>query len=251
VKQYHTQAFQKKAVFSVCLEYMVAHRWPHGVSCLQCGSKDVLFQADHNRWQCRNKHDLRLFTWKTGTIFEHCWLSLDKWLLAIWMVVNSETGVATSHNIHRAICVTPETASSMDRRIRLALGMVSSKTLSDEVEVDQTFVDCTRNIHRRSSLLRGILYNDNALPLRTFLVGSRMKPKPAMRVPGATPGERLSNAVRMVLTVKKEDLAKEKARIKAENAILRNSLTAARSRAILVEKSPVSTQSRNVLISAK
>ena len=27
-----------------CREYLVAHRWPDGVTCPRCGSKKVLFQ---------------------------------------------------------------------------------------------------------------------------------------------------------------------------------------------------------------
>jgi hypothetical protein len=45
-----------------------------------------------------------------------------------------------------------------------------------------------------------------------------MKPAPAPNVPGNTPGERMSNALRMVLTVSKADLLKEEARLKRANA---------------------------------
>jgi hypothetical protein len=41
-----------------------------------------------------------------------------------------------------------------------------------------------------------------------------MKPLPAPNVPGNTPSERLSNALRMVLSVSKEDLLKKEARTK-------------------------------------
>jgi hypothetical protein len=44
-----------------------------------------------------------------------------------------------------------------------------------------------------------------------------MKPAPAPNVPGNTPSERLSNALRMVLTVSKEDLLKREARLKRAN----------------------------------
>ena len=43
-----------------------------------------------------------------------------------------------------------------------------------------------------------------------------MKPQPAPKVPGRTPSEKLSNALRMVLTVPKEALLKEEARLKKE-----------------------------------
>jgi hypothetical protein len=41
-----------------------------------------------------------------------------------------------------------------------------------------------------------------------------MKPSPAPHVPGNTDAERMSNALRMVLTVSKEDLLKKEARLK-------------------------------------
>lgn len=41
-----------------------------------------------------------------------------------------------------------------------------------------------------------------------------MKPSKSVHVPGATPSERLSNALGMVLTVSKADLLKEEARLK-------------------------------------
>src|SRR5258708_14532135 len=122
-----------------CREYLVAHRWANGVSCPRCGSKKVLFQAKYNRWQCGAKHELRQFTLKTGTIFEDSPISLDKWLLAMWMVVNCKNGVS-SYEIHRAVKVTQKTAWFMHHRIRLALGMASPEKLSGTVEADETFV---------------------------------------------------------------------------------------------------------------
>jgi len=41
-----------------------------------------------------------------------------------------------------------------------------------------------------------------------------MKPAPAPQAPGDTPGKRLSNGLRMVLTVSKADLLKKEARLK-------------------------------------
>jgi transposase-like protein len=130
-----------------CREYLVAHRWPEGVTCPRCGSKNVLFQAKYNRWQCGSKHDLRQFTSKTGTIFEDSPLSLDKWLLAMWQVVNCKNGIS-SYEIHRAVDVTQKTAWFMDHRIRVALGMATPDKLTGHVEADETFVGGkARNMH--------------------------------------------------------------------------------------------------------
>ena len=131
-----------------CREYLVAHRWPDGVTCPRCGSAKVLFQPKYNRWQCGSNHPLRQFTSKTGTIFEDSPLGLDKWLLAMWLVVNCKNGVS-SYEIARSCGVTQKTAWLMDHRIRLALGMEPSDVkLSGEVEVDETFIGGkARNMH--------------------------------------------------------------------------------------------------------
>jgi transposase-like protein len=130
-----------------CREYLVAHRWPTGVVCPRCGGTKVLFQAKYNRWQCGSKHALRQFTSKTGTIFEDSPLGLDKWLLAMWQVVNCKNGVS-SYEVHRAIGVTQKTAWFMDHRIRLALGMAPAEKLSGEVEADESFIGAkARNMH--------------------------------------------------------------------------------------------------------
>src|SRR5580698_8299940 len=130
-----------------CRDYLVRHRWPNGVVCPRCGGTKVLFQAKYNRWQCGSKHALRQFTAKTGTIFEDSPLGLDKWLLAMWQVVNCKNGVS-SYEIHRAIGVTQKTAWFMDHRIRVALGMATPDKFSGHVEADETFIGGkARNMH--------------------------------------------------------------------------------------------------------
>jgi transposase-like protein len=122
-----------------CREYLVPRRWPDGVSCPRCGSKHVTFLEKYNRWQCSARHANRQFTAKTGTIFEDSPLGLDKWLMAMWQVVNCKNGVS-SYEVHRAIGVTQKTAWFMDHRIRHALSLGTISKLSGEVEADETFV---------------------------------------------------------------------------------------------------------------
>ncbi len=130
-----------------CREYLVARRWPNGVTCPKCGSGNVLFLEKYNRWHCREKHDAPQFTLKTGTIMEDSPIGLDKWLTAMWMVVNCKNGVS-SYEIHRTIGVTQKTAWFMDHRIRFALGMDSGEKLSGEVEAHETFIGGkARNMH--------------------------------------------------------------------------------------------------------
>jgi transposase-like protein len=130
-----------------CREYLMARRWPNGVVCPRCGSTKVTFLEKYNRWQCSVTHDARQFTSKTGTIFEDSPISLDKWLLAMWQVVNCKNGVS-SYEIARATGVTQKSAWFMDHRIRLALGLEPSDKFTGHVEADETFIgQKARNMH--------------------------------------------------------------------------------------------------------
>ena len=130
-----------------CREYVVSRRWPDGVTCPRCGSKKVAFLEKYNRWQCGSRHPQRQFTLKTGTIFEDSPLGMDKWLTAMWLVVNCKNGVS-SYEIHRGIGVTQKTAWFMDHRIRLALRTGSLEKATGHVEADETFIGGkARNMH--------------------------------------------------------------------------------------------------------
>jgi transposase-like protein len=131
-----------------CREYLVARRWPDGVTCPRCGSANVLFLEKYNRWHCRQKHDAPQFTLKIGTVMEDSPIGLDKWMMAMWMIVNCKNGVS-SYEIHRDLGVTQKTAWFLDHRIRLAMqdGFFGSK-LGGEVEADETFIGGKpRNMH--------------------------------------------------------------------------------------------------------
>lgn len=137
-----------------CREYVVSRRWPKGVTCPRCGSDKVTFLEKYNRWQCGRRHPRRQFTLKTGTIFEDSPLGMDKWLTAMWLVVNCKNGVS-SWEIHRALGVTQKTAWFMDHRIRLALKSGSfEKKLCGEVEADETFVGGKQHLMNNATKAR-------------------------------------------------------------------------------------------------
>jgi len=123
----------------VCLKFMVALRWPTGVECPQCGSKEVTFLTKARLWKCYGKHPRPKFSVKVGTIFEDSPIPLDKWLAAIWMIANDKNGVS-SYEIHREIGVTQKTAWFMLHRIRLAMQTGTFQKLSGQVESDETYI---------------------------------------------------------------------------------------------------------------
>src|SRR5579872_2217782 len=131
-----------------CLNYLVARRWPNGVVCPTCGRKDVSFIPVRRVWQCKTRHPKAQFSIKVGTIFEDSPITLDKWLLAMWMLANCKNGVS-SYEISRAIGITQKSTWFMLQRLRLALqDTTRGGKLSGEIEVDETFIGGkARNMH--------------------------------------------------------------------------------------------------------
>ncbi|MGA3095991.1 MAG: IS1595 family transposase [Bryobacteraceae bacterium] len=136
-----------------CLNYLVARRWPNGVTCPTCGSAHVGFLANQRRWQCSSRHPKRQFSVKVGTIFEDSPLGLEKWLPCVWLLTNCKNGVS-SWEIHRDLGVTQKTAWFMLHRVRLAMQDESfGGKIGGEVEVDETFIGGkARNMHKSRKL---------------------------------------------------------------------------------------------------
>src|SRR5947209_2535506 len=130
-----------------CLNHLVAQRWPDGVTCPTCGSKDVRYIATRRIWECKTRHEKKQFSIKTGTFMEDSPITLDKWMMAIWMIAACKNGVS-SYEIHRAIGVTQKSAWFMAHRIRMGMQDGDTQMFSGEVEVDETFIGGkARNMH--------------------------------------------------------------------------------------------------------
>jgi hypothetical protein len=125
----------------VCLSFMVALRWPDDeVACPHCGSKRVPFLVKYRRRLCHEDHPRRQFTIKVGTIFEDSPIPLEKWLPAVWLIVNAKNGIS-SYEAARELGVTQKTGWFMLHRIRLAMRRGSVDKFKGDVEA--------RDLHRR------------------------------------------------------------------------------------------------------
>src|SRR5216117_1780838 len=129
------------------LTFLASLRWPNGVTCPACEAKDPGFLKTRRIWKCRKCG--RQFSVKLGTIFEDSPIGLDKWLPAVWMLVNDKNGIS-SYEVARALGVTQKTGWFMLHRIRLAMqrGGIVIK-MRGEVEADETFIGgAARFMHR-------------------------------------------------------------------------------------------------------
>ena len=93
----------------VCLAFVANLRWPNGPVCPRCEAGNPLFLQTRRLWKCRGCK--KQFSAKVGTIFEDSPIGLDKWLPALWMVVNCKNGIS-SYEMARALGVTLDRMSS-------------------------------------------------------------------------------------------------------------------------------------------
>lgn len=125
----------------VCVEFVASLRWPDGVQCPHCDGKKVSYLTSRRIWKCMNKDCHKQFSVKTQSVFEDSPIALDKWLTAIWLVVNCKNGVS-SYEIMRHVGVTQKSAWFMLHRIRLALKDKNWNKLGGggPVEVDEVYL---------------------------------------------------------------------------------------------------------------
>jgi transposase-like protein len=128
---------------------LVSLRWPHGVHCPTCGRADVRFISTRRIWECKEKHQRRQFSTKTGTILEDSPLGLDKWFAGIWMVANCKNGIS-SYEMARDLGITQKSAWFLDHRIRLAMKAGSIMKMDGAVEADELFIGgLAKNMHEK------------------------------------------------------------------------------------------------------
>jgi transposase-like protein len=147
------QAIRYFADEQTCIDTVATLRWPDGPSCPACEKREHYYLKTQKRWKC--KECGRQFSVKLGTIFEDSPLSLDKWLCALWMLVNDKNGIS-SYEVSRALGLTQKSAWFMLHRLRLALRSGSMEKLGgpdSEIELDETYVGgSVRNMHKGRKL---------------------------------------------------------------------------------------------------
>ncbi len=129
VENYHSE--------ESCRARMEELRWPEGVECPRCDSKDIARMEDRHQYQCRSCR--YQFSVTAGTIFHDTHLPLWKWFLAVYLIVESKKGIS-ANQLKRTIGVSYKTAWYLCHRIRAALKEVDAQLLKGIIETDETFV---------------------------------------------------------------------------------------------------------------
>jgi len=154
--------------------YAVELRWPDAhINCPRCGSDQHSFISTRKIWFCKGCK--KQFTLKVGTIFEDSALGLDKWMTAVWMIVNAKNGVS-SHELARSLGITQKSAWFMLHRIREAMASGSFMKMgangSGPVEMDETHVGGTpRFMHKNRRNALKVQFSGNAHTAKVAVMG--------------------------------------------------------------------------------
>jgi len=126
-------------------KFATALRWPNGIECPRCGSKEHSYISTRRFWFCKGCK--KQFTVKVASIFEDSPLGMDKWMLAVWLIVTCKNGIS-SYEVANHLGITQKSAWHLIHRVRRAMQSGSFSKLSGEVEVDETFIGGkARNMH--------------------------------------------------------------------------------------------------------
>lgn len=129
------------------VEFMEARRWGDMPACPRCGSLSVYTMKDAKtgarnkdfRWRCKDCK--RMYSVRTGTVFEETRLPLRVWAFAFWSACSSKKGVSAMQ-ISRECQIAYKSALFVMNRIRRAMsgeGEPQPK-LKGIVEADETYI---------------------------------------------------------------------------------------------------------------
>ena len=133
------KVFQRYPDHESCIEHLERVRWPHTPACPLCGAVNVGRKVDGDRigrWNCHGCKSS--FNVLSGTIFQKTKVPLQKWFLAVSLVLNAKKSMS-SHQLARDLDLNQKTAWYLAMRVRAAM-VDHGNLLSGIVEADEAYV---------------------------------------------------------------------------------------------------------------
>ena len=123
-----------------CIEHLEKVRWHDSPQCPHCESTKVSRKGDTGRvgrWNCHACHSS--FNVLSGTIMQKTRIPLQKWFLAIGLIVRAKKSLS-SCQLARDLDLNQKTAWYMQCRIRAAKGQRERHLLQGIIEADETYL---------------------------------------------------------------------------------------------------------------
>ncbi len=155
-----------------CRDLLEALRWPNGnVACPHCGCGVLCEIAPRNQWDCLACR--YQFSVTSGTIMHDSHLPLRKWLIAIYLMLESKKAISAQQMMRTLGIGSYRTAWYLCHRIREAMGNdpFEGPTLFGVIEVDETLVggkrkDVGSGYRKNKTWIAGALQRGGQVRLR-------------------------------------------------------------------------------------
>jgi transposase-like protein len=153
-----------------CREVLAQLRWHGGIQCPRCESKSIRNSYTRDQYDCASCG--YQFSVTSGTIFHDSHLPLQKWFVAIYLMIESKKGIS-ANQMKRTLNVSYKTAWYLCHRIRATMTTETGKQLGGSIEVDETWVggkkkDVGHGYKGNKSIAIGAVERDGDVVLNTI-----------------------------------------------------------------------------------
>lgn len=132
------EIFEKFPTQDSCIEYLEKVRWNGIPRCPYCKSDKQTPMKTEHRYHCNNCNTSYGVT--VGTIFHKTHLPLQKWFLAVILILNAKKGVS-ARQLARHLKVNRNTAWRISMQIRNAMYEPEQRNvLQGLIEMDETYI---------------------------------------------------------------------------------------------------------------
>lgn len=132
------QIFKKFPTQESCIDHLEKTRWNDTPRCPYCESENNTPRLIEMRHWCNACQ--RSFSVTVGTIFHHTHMPLQKWFLAISLILNAKKGISALQ-LSRDLEVNKNTGWRIAMQIRRAMTQIGERDLlCGIVEMDETYV---------------------------------------------------------------------------------------------------------------
>lgn len=130
------QIFEQFPTQEDCIAHLEQARWSDKPVCPYCGSQNTAkSEKRHRCYDCKTG-----FSVTVGTIFHHTHMPLQKWFLAIMLILNAKKSLSALQ-LSRDLKINKNTAWRISMQIRKAMTQKEQRQLlTGIVEMDETYV---------------------------------------------------------------------------------------------------------------